>query len=56
MSSIPKNMGEADSTTNVGNVWLRLFNSYQYKNFKPFIEDMNEEYVKYDNIKFLLTD
>ena len=49
-------MGEADSTTNVGNYGLRPFNAYQKKNFEPFFEDMTEEYVEEDNIKVLLTD
>ena len=49
-------MDHADSTTNVGNARLHLFNAYQNKNFKPFLEDMTEEYVEEDNIKFLLTD
>ena len=39
-------MGEADSTTNVGNARLRLFNAYEKKNFEPFVEDMTEEYVE----------
>ena len=42
MSLVPKKMGEANSTTNVGNPGLRLFNTYQKKNFEPFIEDMTE--------------
>ena len=49
-------MDHADSTTNVGNSRLHLFNAYQNKNFKPFLEDMTEEYVEEDNIKFPLTD
>ena len=49
-------MCKADSTTNVGNDGLRLFNAYQKNNFEPFVEDMTEEYVDYDNIKILWTD
>ena len=47
MSSLPKKMGEDDSTTNVGDSRLRIFNAYHKKNFEHFVED--EE----DNIKFL---
>ena len=47
-------MGEADSTTNVGNAKLNLFKAYQKKNSKLFVEDMTEEYVEEDNIKILL--
>ena len=56
MSSLPQKKGEADSTTNVGNDGLSLFNAYQKKNSRPFLEDMTEEYVEEYNIKFLLTD
>ena len=49
-------MGEADSTTNVGNYGLSIFNYYQTNKFEPFIEDMTEEYVDKDDMKFLLTD
>ena len=49
-------MGQAYSTTKVVIPGLRLFNAYQKKNFEPFLEDMTEEYVEEDNIKFLLTD
>ena len=56
MSSLPNKMGEADSTTNVGNAGLRLFHYYHKKNFKPFIEDTTEEYVEEDNIKVLFID
>ena len=35
-------MGEADRTTNVGNVVLRLYNSYQKKCSKIFVEDITE--------------
>ena len=56
MSSLPQKKGEADSTTNVGNDGLSLFNAYQKKSSRPFLEDMTEEYVEEYNIKFLLTD
>ena len=45
-------MGETYSTTNVGNYGLLLLNSYQKKNLKPFPEEITEEYVVEDNIKF----
>ena len=35
-------MGEAYRTTNVSNDWLRLFNAYKKKNFKPFKEYMTD--------------
>ena len=44
-------MSESDSTTNVGNCGLCLFNAYQKNNWKPLVEDMTEEYVEDDNIK-----
>ena len=56
MSSLPKNMGEADRTTNVGSAVLRPFNYYHNNNFKPLLEDMTEDYVEEGNIKLLLTD
>ena len=37
MSSLPKKMGEAGSTTNVGNAGLCLFDAYQKKKIKPFV-------------------
>ena len=49
-------MGGADSTANVVNSGLRIFNSYQKKNFEAFVEDMTEDYVEEDNIKVILTD
>ena len=49
-------MGGADSTANVVNSGLRIFNSYQKKNFEAFVEDMTADYVEEDNIKVLLTD
>ena len=48
-------MGEADSTTNVGNFGLCLFNAYQNNNFKTFVEDSTEYYVEEDNTKVILT-
>ena len=49
-------MGQADSTNNVGNSGIHIFNAYYNNNFKPFLEDMAEEYVEEDNIEFILTD
>ena len=49
-------MGGADSTANVVNSGLRIFNSYKNKNFEAFVEDMTADYVEEDNIKVLLTD
>ena len=49
-------MGQADSTTNVGISGLCIFNAYHNNKFKPFLEDMTEEYVEEDNIKFLFTE
>ena len=49
-----KKIGEADSTTSVGNSGVRLFNTYQNKNYEPLVEDMTNKYVDVDNIKFLL--
>ena len=49
-------MGGADSTANVVNYGLRIFNSNQKKNFEAFVEDMTEDYVEEDNIKVILTD
>ena len=45
MLSLPKNMDQADSTTNLGNARLYIFNAYYNKNFEPFLEDMTEDYV-----------
>ena len=56
MASLPNNMCEAYSTTNVGNDGLHLFNTCHKNNSKPFVEDMTEEYLEEDNIKSLLTD
>ena len=56
MSSLPKQMGEYDSTTNVGNDGLRIFNAQHNKNSEPFVEDTTEDYVEEDNIKVILTD
>ena len=39
-------MGDADSTTNVGNVQLLLFNAYWKNKFRQFVEEMTEEYVE----------
>ena len=44
-------MGEADSTNIVRIYGILLFNAYHKKNYKPFVEDMTEEYVEEDNIK-----
>ena len=49
-------MSEADSTTNVEHSWLHIFNADKKKNFKPFLENMTDEYVEENNIKVLLTD
>ena len=49
-------MGQANITCNVGISRLRLFNAYQKKNFKAFLEDVTEEYLEEDDIKVLLTD
>ena len=56
MSSLPKQIGEADINTNVGNPGMGPFNAYHQNNFKPFVEDKNEEYLEEDNIKFVLID
>ena len=49
-------MSQSDSTTNVGVSGLFIFNAYQKKNFKPFLEDMTEDCVEEDNHKFILTE
>ena len=49
-------MGEFDSTRNVEKYGLHIFNAYKNNNLEPIIEDMTEEYVEEDNIKFPLTD
>ena len=49
-------MGHADSTTNVGIAGIHIFNAYQEKNFKPFLEDMTKQYIEQDNSKVLLTE
>ena len=56
MSSLQKNMVHSNSTANVGNSVLRIFNSHQKKNFEPFVEEMTDEYVEEDNMEVLLTD
>ena len=56
MSSLPKKMGEADITTNIGNEGLRILNYYQNKKFEPFVKDTTQEYVEEERIKILLTD
>ena len=56
MSSLPKNMGGSDSTTNVVNAGIHIFNTYHNKNLEPFIEDITDYYIEADNIKVLLTD
>ena len=49
-------MGEDDSTANVGNSRLCLFNAYHKNNFEPFVEYMTKDSLEEDNIKVLLTD
>ena len=55
MKSLQKK-GQIDSPTNVGIYWLCIFNAHQKNKFKPFLEEMTEEYVEEDNIKVLLTE
>ena len=43
-------MREYDSTTNVRNYGLNIFNSYNKNKRKPFVEDMTEDYLEEDNI------
>ena len=49
-------MGEANSITDVRNSGLYLFNEYQKKNSKPFVEDITDDSLEGDNIKLLLND
>ena len=55
MSSLTEKMGGYDSTTNVSNLGLCLFNAYGKNNFKLFIQDMTEYYVEEEKVKILLT-
>ena len=45
-------MGEAGGTASVGNSGLGIFNAHQNMDFKPFIDDINEDYAEEHNIKY----
>ena len=54
MVSLPKRKGWYDSIAYVENYGMCLCNEYQKNNSIHFLEDINEDYVEDDNIKFPL--
>ena len=51
MSSLPNNMCETYSTTNVGSSRLNILNSYQRNNFGPFLKYITKDYIEEETNK-----